>query len=210
MKLTIDFKDGRKQTFNSIESFNVTEEQAVNNECDKFEVSRIPTEGKLFEVNLLSINRNYFKQMTRETSKIQRVNRIILEAFAEVDKNPGKYASSFYTIIPEKKWNDLKNPTQLKKYANDFGGWMADWVVQALEWAQRISNGESWKTICEKRDNANNYRMIVWKDGDTCFVGGSSNHILICTATDLNDRDIFGGSDRMLYRTVPLVVIQKK
>ena len=68
MKLTIDFKDGRKQTFNNIESFNVTEEQALNKECDTFEVSRIPTEGKLFEVNLLSINRNYFKKMTRETT----------------------------------------------------------------------------------------------------------------------------------------------
>ena len=31
---------------------------------------------------------------------------------------------------------------------------MADWVEQAFEWAQRISNGESWKTICNDADTA--------------------------------------------------------
>ena len=80
----------------------------------------------------------------------------------------------------------------------------ADWVEQALEWAQRISNGESWEVICNNADTANWYRMIIWKNGYARLVGGSRNRSNVFPASDVHnyDYDSYG----IIY-TVPLVVL---
>ncbi len=207
MKLEIVFKDGRKKAFDSVESFNVTEEKNMSEECHTPEVAQTPSEGKLFEVNPLGMDRSRFKK-PREDLRQEWTRKIIQEAFAEVDKQHEKYASPFYTLIPKKNWDDYKPVVGLKEYAKDLGGLMADWVEQALEWAQRISNGESWKTICNDIDTANCYRMIVWKNGCTRLVGGSrifDNHN---AASDVS-LDVSSFDDRLNY-TVPLVVLKKK
>ena len=172
MKLEIVFKDGRKETFDSIASFNVTEEQITNEEDHTSDVAQTPTEGKIFEVNPLEIDRSKFEKPMSDQNQ-EWTRQIIQEAFAEVDKNPEKYALPFYTLIPKKKWSGYKTVAELKAYANDLGGLMADWVQQALEWAQRLLNGESWEAICNNADTANWYRMILWKNGYYRLVGGS-------------------------------------
>lgn len=207
MKLEIVFKDGRKETFDGVASFNVTEEQITNEECHTSDVAQIPTEGKLFEVNPLGIDRSKFeKPMSNKRQEWTR--QIIQEAFAEVDKHPEKYASAFYTLIPEKKWNGYKTIAELKAYANDLGGQMADWVEQALEWAQRIFNGESWEAICSNADTANWYRMIVWKNGYARLVGGSRNDYDYYPASYVF-YSVYSFLSRILS-TVPLVVLKKK
>lgn len=207
MKLEIVFKDGRKATFDSVASFNVTEEQTANKECRMLEVCQTPTQGKFFEVNPLKIDRSKFEYEMPDKGMMELTRWIIQEAFAEVDKQPEKYASSFYTLIPEKKWNGWKTVTELKEYANDLGGMMADWVQQAMEWAQRISNGESWRSICNKGDTADYYRMIIWKDGCTRLIGGSRKSGDNSPASDVYS-DYCGPIGRCL-NTVPLVVIKK-
>ena len=174
MKVEIVFKDGRKETFDSVVSFNVTEEQTVNEERHASKVAQTPIEGKLFEVNPLGIDRSNFETPMSDRQQ-EWTRQIIQEAFAKVDKHPEKYASPFYTLIPEKKWNGYKTVTELEVYANSFRGLMADWVEQALEWAQRICNGESWKAVCNNADTANWYRLVVWKNGYHRLVGGSCN-----------------------------------
>lgn len=62
MKLEIVFKDGRKETFDGVASFNVTEEQITNEECHASDVAQTPTEGKLFEVNPFGIDRSKFEK----------------------------------------------------------------------------------------------------------------------------------------------------
>ena len=207
MKLEIVFKDGRKKTFDSVASFNVTEEQTANEECHASDVAQTPTEGKPFEVNPLGIDRSKFENPMSDRQQ-EWTRQIIQEAFAEVDQNPQKYASAFYTMIPEKKWNGNKNVAELKAYANDLGGLMADWVEQALEWAQRIFNGESWEAICNNADTANWYRMIIWKNGYPRIVGGSRNfnfNYPVSGVCDYNCSSIFTSN-----YTVPLVVLYDK
>lgn len=207
MKLEIVFKNGRKETFDGVASFNVTEEQTTNEECHVSDVAQTPTEGKFFEVNPLRIDRSKFvKPMSNKKQEWTR--QIIQEAFAEVDKHPEKYASAFYTLMPEKKWSVYKNVAELKEHANDLGGQMADWIEQALEWAQRIFNGESWEAICNNADTTNWYRMIIWKSGYGRLVGGSLIDDNSVPSTDISNYDC-NSVIRVGY-TVPLVVLKKK
>ena len=202
MKLEIVFTDGRKEIFSDVASFNVTEEQITNSD-----VVQTPTEGKLFKVKPLEIDRSKFeKPMSNKQQEWTR--QIINKAFTEVDKHPEKYASVFYTMIPEKKWNSYKTVEELKEYANELGGLMADWVEQALEWAQRIFNGESWEAICNNADTANWYRMISWNDGSYRLVGGSRDGNYSSPASGVNSYVYF--SDIIVSRAVPLVVLKKK
>ena len=131
----------------------------------------VPTEGKWFRVYPLSIEQNLFEDKREES--LQEVTRqLILEAFEEM-KNNVKYTKPFRTTILEKIWR-FRTVGQLKELAKRFGDHNADWVEQSLEWAQRIANGESWEDICNHNDTANWYRLVVWKNGKSRFVGGSS------------------------------------
>ena len=203
MKLEIVFKDGRKETFDGVVSFN----EIIKEECHASDLAQTPSEGKLFEVNPLGIDRSKFEK-PMSNRKQEWTRQIIQKAFAEVDKHPEKYASAFYTLMPEKKWNGLKTVAELNAYANDLDGQMADWVEQALEWAQRLFNGESWETICNNADTANWYRVILWKNGCYRLVGGSRNYNVLNPASDVFDYDY--GSFNCIYDTVPLVVLKKK
>lgn len=203
MKLEIVFKDGRKETFDGVVSFN----EITKEECHASDLAQTPSEGKLFEVNPLGIDRSKFEK-PMSNRKQEWTRQIIQKAFAEVDKHPEKYASAFYTLMPEKKWNGLKTVAELNAYANDLDGQMADWVEQALEWAQRLFNGESWETICNNADTANWYRVILWKNGCYRLVGGSRNYNVLNPASDVFDYDY--GSFNCIYDTVPLVVLKKK
>ena len=204
MKLEIVFKDGRKDTFGGVVSFNVTEEQITKEECHASDLAQTPSEGKLFEVNPLEIDRSKFEK-PMSNRKQEWTRQIIQEAFAEVDKHPEKYASAFYTLMPEKKWNGLKTVAELNAYANDLDGQMADWVEQALEWAQRLFNGESWETICNNADTAYWYRVILWKNGCYRLVGGSRNININYPASDVGNRGYYS-NDRIIG-AVPLVVL---
>ena len=186
LEIALRLSDGQKEDFSK---------QEIN----------IPTEGKWFMVNPLTIDQNLFKEK-RENSRQEATRQFILEAFEEMKKN-SKYARPFKTMMPEKTWN-RKNVGVLKKLAQSLGDHNADWVEQALEWAQRIANGEAWKDICNKKDKANWYRLVVWKFGAR-IVGGSrleeaSAIINNSPASDFTTSGsvIFGN----IYDTVPLVV----
>ncbi len=167
---------------------------------------KVPTEDQWFEVNPLAIDPKLFK--SQRTDKRQEVTRqLILEAFAEVKSNPKKYGRKFKTMMPKKTWN-YKKVSELKDLACKLGDHMANWVEQALEWAQRIANGQSWEAICNKADTANWYRLVVWKNGYTRLIGGS---VFSC------DDDPASGViyhhcnvDGSLGYTVPLVVLYEK
>ena len=131
-----------------------------------------PTEGEWFEVKPQDINQKLFRRKRKDEEQ-ERVRKIIIEAFVEMKENPEEYGRSFKTMMPEKTW-DSKTVFELKKMACQLGDHNANWVEQALEWAQRIANGESWEAICDDVDTANWYRLVVWKYGYTRRVGGSS------------------------------------
>ena len=133
---------------------------------------------------------------------------VLLDMASDIEKHPEKYASAFYTLIPEKRWNVYMPLVVLKEYANGLGGQMAYWDEQALEWAQRLFNGESWEDVCNNADTAREYRMIIWKNGLARLVGGSRVDYFSTPASEVEDYDYY--SDNHITSAVPLVVFRKK
>lgn len=121
-------------------------------------------------VDPLVMHRNLFKAK-REDSMQEETRQLILRAFEEVKKE-SRYARRFRIMMPEQTLG-FKNVRELRYLASEMGGYIADWVEQALGWAQLIHNGQSWEDICNKPDMANCYRLVRWKNGGYRLVGGS-------------------------------------
>lgn len=163
-----------------------------------------PTEGKWFEVRPAEIEQRLFSKQ-KSDQRQERTRQLILEAFAEM-KNNSKYARPFKTLIPEKTW-DVEYVSKLRAIACHLGDHMADWVEQALKWAQRIANGETWKAVCNAPDTANWYRLIEWKNGYARLVGGSRNSNYASPASAVSSHGC--NPNNLLHNAVPLVVSYK-
>lgn len=161
------------------------------------------TECKCFEVNPKAINQNLFSKK-RNDSKQELTRQIILEAFIKMSEIPEKYERPFKTMIPEKTWSP-KDVEELKEIANNLGDHMANWVEQALEWAQRIANGDTWEKVCNEADTENWYRLVIWDNGYPRLIGGSHKNLDKSPASDIGDY-IFSSLYRLRY-SVPLVVL---
>jgi len=205
MKVTLQLSDGREMTFSNVIDVSIPEKNLQIKETERtMEVAQALTEGKLFKVDPLAIDQALFKKKRRD-SRQEETRQLILEAFEEMKKN-SKYAKAFKTMMPEKTWNS-KTVRELKELANRLGDHNADWVEQALEWAQRIANGESWEKICNRSDMANWYRLVVWKNGDTRLVGGSRKVDFYNSASGVSSFSYHG--DVNVDYAVPLVVLYK-
>lgn len=208
MKITLPIH-GRERTFSEKELIAILEKYFSNEATEQAttaKVAQVPTEGQWFEVNPQTINQSLFKN-ERKDERQERTRKLILEAFAEVKSSPEKYGRKFKTMMPKKTWTS-KTVAELKQLACEFGNHNADWVEQALEWAQRICNGESWEAVCNNADTANWYRLVVWKNGYARLVGGSRYYNDNIPASDVNYSD-FNSISRFNY-TVPLVVLYEK
>lgn len=208
MKITLPIH-GRERTFSEKELIAILEKYFSNEATEQAttaKVAQVPTEDQWFEVNPQTINQSLFKK-NRKDERQERTRKLILEAFAEVKSSPEKYGRKFKTMMPKKTWTS-KTVAELKQLACEFGNHNADWVEQALEWAQRICNGESWKAVCNNADTANWYRLVVWKNGYARLVGGSRNCNDNFPASDVNLSDF--NSNCSVYYTVPLVVLYEK
>lgn len=184
------------------------EKDAQTTETQKqaeIEVVQTLTEGKWFEVNPTEIDQSLFsKERTDEQQEYTR--QMILRAFYEMSKHPARYARQFKTMIPEKTWKKSITVIELDSIARCLGDHMADWVEQALEWAQRIANGETWKAICNDVDNMKCHRLFYcgnWGAYDVMIVGGSSMNGYYYPYTKTLDSYLLGSR---LANVVPSVV----
>ena len=208
MKITLPIH-GRERTFSEKELIAILEKYFSNEATEQAttaKVAHVPTEDDWFEVNPQTINQSLFKK-NRKDERQERTRKLILEAFAEVKSSPEKYGRKFKTMMPKKTWTS-KTVAELKQLACEFGNHNADWVEQALEWAQRICNGESWEAVCNNADTANWYRLVVWKNGYARLVGGSRSDGNVYPASDVGGNDYYS-LDRIVG-TVPLVVLYEK
>lgn len=130
------------------------------------------TKGSCFAVNPLEIDQNLFKKKRKDPQQ-EEIRKLILEAFREM-KRDSKYARPFKVMIPEKTWESKSTP-ELEELANKLGDHLTNWVEQAFKWAQKITNGESWESICNEADKTKWVRLVKWK-GWNKFVGGSSEY----------------------------------
>lgn len=164
-----------------------------------------PIEGKWFDVNPETINKKIYKRR-RNDVKQEQTRQFILEAFKEVECNPNRYAAPFRTIMPEKTWSAI-NFEKSQNVAKQLQGYMADWVEQGLEWAQRIDNGESWESVSNEADKANWYRIVMWKNGKLRLVGGACLNNSNYSASDVCDFDFDLNNE--FFDAVPLIASRK-
>ena len=82
-----------------------------------------------------------------------------------------------------------------------------NWTEQALEWAQRISNGETWESICDNSDTANCLRLVAWENNYYRLIGDSGNWKNKKPPTRIGSSCKI---DTRLSSTVPLVAFKKK
>lgn len=203
MKLEVVFNNGLRKTIDNVKAYNVVKE--TDGKSGEIAIAQKPTEGKKFLVRPSEIDRNLFKDPRVDPNQ-ERVRRLIEKAFNKVDKEPKKYGGDFSTFIPKKEWADGKNAAELKEEAKNQGGHMADWIEQALEWAQRIGNSESWETICNVPDTNKHYRMIIGESGYCKMIGGSTKfEDNYPPANEGADCNIVGS---MFAATVPLIVLK--
>lgn len=205
MKVTLQV-NGREMTFSEQELAAIVKKH-LSSETDlqipEIKVAQTPTEDAWFEVRPQEIDQKLFEK-ERENEQQEKTRRIILEAFAEVKRNPKKYARNFRTMMPKKDWT-CETVRNIKQRACKMGDHIADWVEQALEWAQRIANGESWENICNDKPMTNWYRLVEWKDGSYRLIGGAINDNYRRPASYVYEH---GYRDNCyLYGAVPLVVL---
>ena len=169
-KVTLQF-DGGEMTFSEEELIAIFNKRRKDKKVDKTKIARKPTEGKYFNVNPASIDRRIFQEQ-RKNPKQEITRKTILKAFSRVDEDQERYGRPFRILRPERTWT-VKTVIELKRFAEENGNHMADWVEQALEWAQRIANGETWKRICNEPDDAQWYRLVLWDNNKPTIVGGA-------------------------------------
>lgn len=161
----------------------------------------------LFKVNPMGIDRKIFLNPRVDDEQQEKTRSIIMEAFAVVDSNPEKYSMPFYIFTSEKSWSGVKTVAELKSYAQEMQGNMADWVDLGLMWAQKISNGATWKSICNDDDTSPWYRMITWKNGFCRIFGGACNRRYYKPESEVYNHD-FKDESNIDY-TVPLIAIRE-
>lgn len=198
--------NGREMEFLEQELSSILEEyfssKTIQEVTTTAKVTQKPTEGVWFEVKPQDIDQKLFEKK-REDYWQEETRKSILEAFAKMKENPEKYGKNFKTMMPQKT-SSLKTCKQFIEMAGELGDHIADGVEQALEWAQRITNGESWQSICNEKDEANWYRLVLWKYGMASIVGGS-----VCRDSDFSASwhyPLFSHELDFLEYAVPLIV----
>lgn len=158
-----------------------------------------PVEGKFFQVDPKTIKRELFNY-PREDEKQEWVRQRIIMVLndSQCDEKP------FKTFYPEKTWEDAKTVEEIKQIAKEAGGQIAFLWQQILEWAQRISNGETWEEVCNKKDNSMWYRLVVTERNVAYLVGACYLFGINVSATDIIQVMKIPGN-RLNY-AVPLIV----
>ena len=152
---------GKEMTFSTKELTSIVEKH----------FSRSESEGKWFQVNPEDIDEKLFEE-PRENNAQEETRRIIVKALAKVKEFPEKYGNPFETMVPTKTW-EAKSVKEFQRLARCLGNHMGDITEQALEWAQRISNGETWEAICNEPDKSSWQRIVLSNKEHGYFVGGS-------------------------------------
>lgn len=127
------------------------------------------TEDKWLEVIPEEIDTVQFLEQ-RDNPEEESVRKLIWEAIDEANAKP-EYMKAFSTLVPSQVKKESVNKMIDDSMANGYQ--IANWVHVALEWAYRISLGETWEKICRDSDSSSYYRLVFWKDGLIHTIGGA-------------------------------------
>ena len=156
------------------------------------------------EVNPILIDEPTFEIEKKDCyAHKESIMQVIQKAFIEMKKDLRRYARPFEIVTPE-ELESVYTEEKMVALAEKYGDHIADWVEQALEWAQRIANGED---IFNKSDDSKWFRAISWQDGHVCLVGGANELNNHDSAASIHDFNV--NSSYQIYNAVPAVVRYK-
>lgn len=141
-----------------------------------------PREDEWFEVNSQTIDRSLFES-ERSDEDEEEVRGWIQWAFEQVEKEPEKYAEPFETIISKNACMQYLSCTTMEHLTYKFD--RTDIVEQLLEWAQRISNGETWEAVCNDKETA--VREVLHLP---YYIGQKRFLWLSCASTFINQEEM--------------------
>ena len=168
------------------------------------ELIRGPMDEAWFIVAPAKIDRSLFGE-SRKDAKQEKVRSLIAESLDMVCKDTRFYKKTFKTFRPEKIFT-RSSEFSLFEQARWNGNYLGSWIEQALEWAQRIQNGEAWETLCNEKDDLRWYRMIIWRDGEIRLIGGSTKNGDKSSPTKITGSDDVNFKSKLENYTIPLVV----
>lgn len=163
-----------------------------------------PIYEEWFEVDASTIDITLFQKERADIDQ-ENTRKLILKAFDQMKNEPEKYGK-FRTLMPSQEWYPTKlccEIAAMKDFVREKGGEMATWIHQALEWAQRIANGDSWEAICNEADTVYWYRAVIWDNGFVRIVGGSIYDEPVKSASHVNYRNY--GDGAFFENVVPLI-----
>lgn len=157
------------------------------------------------EVNPITIDESIFEIGEKEHyySHEEYIMQLIQKAFIEMKKDIRRYARPFEIVTPA-ELEPVYTEEKMVALAEQYGDHLADWVEQALQWAQKIANGED---IFNKSDDSKWFRAISWQDGHVCLVGGSeefNNHDCASAIHEFHVNSFY-----QLHNAVPAIVRYK-
>jgi len=217
MKVTLQV-NGREMTFSKVDNISIVEENVTNKAVESEQktdeitpkltkVHEPPNEDVWFEVNPQTINLELFNEERSDYSQ-EKMRQLILQALEQVQKNPQRYNRKFKTMFPVKHW-DYKSAKELEEIAKKLGNHLTNQFELALEWAQKITNGQSWDEV---NKDSYYYRLISWNtdsDDKIKFAQVIDNSCIVLTSASDDPYYFFGNN--CMYRnfafTVPLVTV---
>ena len=156
------------------------------------------------EVNPITIDESIFEMGEKGYySHEEYIMQLIQKAFIEMKKDLRRYARPFEIVTPA-ELEPVYTEEKMVALAEQYGDHLADWVEQALEFAQKIANGED---IFNKSDDSKWFRAISWQDGHVCLVGGSeefNNHDCASAIHEFHVNSFY-----QLHNAVPAIVRYK-
>ena len=157
-----------------------------------------PREDEWFEVKPKTIDRSLFES-ERSDEYEEEVREWIRWAFEQVEKEPQKYAEQFETIISKTAYMKYITSSTMEHLMYEFHH--TDIVEQLLEWAQRISNGETWEAVCNDKETAVREVLNLSPIGKKCFLW------LSCASTLINQEEM---KDYRIRKSALPSIIRKK
>lgn len=139
-----------------------------------YDLKEAQQEDEYTEVDLRKIDWGLFEKERTDLQQ-EKIRRIILEALDAYRNHTRK--ENFTTWVPINTWGEM-TANELESLAYKRGDSLASWFHQALEWAQKITNGKTWEAICNNPDTAKYRRIVRWKSPDALrLIGGSTEYL---------------------------------
>ena len=138
--------NGREEKFDEKQLIDILKEH-FDEDTIKIKMPKNATGIECHKVLPGDIDKTLFKAK-RENKVEEAARKIILDAIHNyLDVYPEKYGKPFKTIVFIGKFEEM-TLIDVEEFAKEYGSCIGNIVDLALEWAYRISMGESWESVC--------------------------------------------------------------